>query len=42
MLVSLGVTVIIVDNLVEEGSESVVGVVGASINTNTGVGPFAA
>jgi hypothetical protein len=42
MLVLLGVAVILVDDLVEEGSEGIVRIVRSSINTNTWVGPFAA
>ena len=42
MLVCLGVTVVLVDDLIKEGGKSVVGVVGSSVDTDTGVGPLAA
>jgi len=40
VLVLLRVTVVLVDDLVEEGSESVVGVVRSSVDTDAGVGPL--
>jgi hypothetical protein len=35
VLVCLGVTVILLDDLVEEGGEGIVGVVGAGVYTDT-------
>ena len=40
MLVSLLVTVVRFDDLVHEWGEGVVRVVGSSVNSDTGVGPF--
>jgi len=40
MLVSLGVTVIIQEYLIEKWGESVVGIVGSSVDSNTRVGPL--
>jgi hypothetical protein len=41
MLISLAVAVIFINNFIEEGSESIVGVVGTSVDTNTRLGPLA-
>jgi len=40
MLVGLGVTVIVIDDLIEEWGESIVRIVGSGIDTNTGVSPL--
>jgi hypothetical protein len=40
MLISLGVTVIILDNFIEKWGESIVRIVRSGINTNTGVSPL--
>jgi len=42
VLVGLGVTVVLLDDLVEKWSESVISFVASSIDTNTRVGPLAA
>ena len=42
VLGALAVLVVVLNDLVEEGSEDLVAVVGASINTNTGIGVLAA
>ncbi len=41
MLGTLAVLVVVLYNLVKEGSKDAVAVVGASINTNTGIGVLA-
>lgn len=41
MLVVLAVSVVLLDDLIEEGSEGIVRVVGASIDTNARLGPLA-
>jgi len=40
MLVSLTVTVIVLDNFIEKWGESIVGIVGSSVDTNTRVSPL--
>jgi hypothetical protein len=40
VLISLGVTVVVIDNFIEKWGESIVGIVGSSVDTNTRVGPF--
>ena len=42
MLGILAVLVVVLNDLVEEGSKDLVAVVGASVDTNAGVGVFAA
>jgi len=42
VLGALSVLVVVFDDLVEEGSEDLVAVVGASVNTNTRIGVLAA
>ena len=41
MLGALSVLVVVFDDLVEEGSEDLVAVVGTSVNTNTRIGVLA-